>query len=118
MMIAGGSQSSSKTTVTNQSMKVGECLRALSTPIQRLKGVGPKRAAQLEAFGLKTVEDLLYHLPFRYEDRRRIQKIASAVAGTESSFTGRLIALQKRYVPRRRSQMLQAALQDDSGSID
>ncbi len=34
-----------------------DCLRALATPIQSLKGVGPKRAAQLEASGLDTVED-------------------------------------------------------------
>jgi ATP-dependent DNA helicase RecG len=93
-------------------------LRALGAPIQYLKGVGPKRAAQLESFGLKTVEDLLYHLPFRYEDRRQIHKIAAAVPGQEASFIGRLIALQSRYIPRRRSQMLLGTLRDDSASID
>ena len=93
-------------------------LRALNTPIQFLSGVGPKRAAQLESLGIKTVGDLLYHLPFRYEDRRQIQKIAAAVRGEESSFIGRLIGLQSKYIPRRRSQMLLAILQDETGSID
>ncbi len=92
--------------------------RVLDAPIQFLKGVGPKRAAQLETFGLKTIEDLLYHLPFRYEDRRQIKKLAVALPGEEASFIGRLIALQNRYIPRRHSQMLLGALQDDSGSID
>ena len=93
-------------------------LHALATPIKNLKGVGPKRAAQLESFGLKTIGDLLHHLPFRYDDRREIKKIAQAVAGEEASFVGCLVALQKRYVPRLRRQMLLATLRDESGSID
>ena len=93
-------------------------LRALNTPIQFLTGVGPKRAAQLESLGIKTVGDLFYHLPFRYEDRRQIKKIGAAVRGEESSFIGRLIGLQSKYMPRRRSQMLLAILQDETGSID
>jgi len=93
-------------------------LHALATPIKNLKGVGPKRAAQLESFGLKTIGDLLHHLPFRYDDRREIKKIAQAVAGEEASFVGRLVALQKRYVPRLRRQMILATLRDDSASID
>ena len=93
-------------------------LRALNTPIQFLSGVGPKRAAQLDSLGIKTVGDLLYHLPFRYEDRRQIKKISDAVRGDESSFIGRLIGLQNKYIPRRRSQMLLAILQDETGSID
>src|SRR6266542_4783471 len=97
---------------------VRECLRALATPIQYLKGVGPKRAGQLASLGLKTVEDLLHHLPFRYEDRREIAKISHAVLGREASFVGRLAALQRRYIPHRRGQILLATLQDDTGSID
>ncbi|MGH7796598.1 MAG: ATP-dependent DNA helicase RecG, partial [Candidatus Binatia bacterium] len=93
-------------------------LRALNTPIQFLSGVGPKRADQLESLGIKTVGDLLYHLPFRYEDRRQINKISAAARGEASSFIGRLIGLQSKYIPRRRSQMLLAILQDDTGSID
>ncbi|MBI1995300.1 MAG: hypothetical protein HYS66_02365 [Deltaproteobacteria bacterium] len=87
----------------------------LQTPLRYLQGIGPKRAEQLAGIGLLTVEDLLYHLPFRYEDRRRIKKIAAAVVGREESFVGRLVALQKRFNPRRRAQMLTGRLADDSG---
>src|SRR5262245_18783357 len=97
---------------------VRQCLRALATPLSFLKGVGPKRAAQLENLGLSTVEDLLYHLPFRYEDRREIHKIANARAGEKINIIGRLARLQPRYIPRRRSQMLVATLEDDSGLIE
>jgi ATP-dependent DNA helicase RecG len=98
--------------------RVTASLRALGTSIRNVKGIGPKRATQLESFGIQTVWDLLRHLPFRYEDRRQIEKISSARAGVEATFVGRLIALQKRYIPRRRSQMLLATLRDDSASID
>jgi len=89
----------------------------LQTPLRYLAGIGPKRAEQLAGIGLLTVEDLLYHLPFRYEDRRRINKIAMALPGREESFIGRLIALQKRYNPRRRAHMLVGKLADESGVI-
>ncbi len=108
----------SRTDNLSRPTSVRECLRALATPIQFLKGVGPKRAELLEAAGLSTVEDLLYHLPFRYEDRRQLKKIGAAVAGQEESFVGELVMLQSRFVPRRRAQMMSAILRDDTGSLD
>jgi len=47
------------------------------TPIQYLKKVGPKRASLFGKLNIETLEDLLTFLPFRYEDRTQIQKIAS-----------------------------------------
>ncbi|HUK40431.1 MAG TPA: OB-fold nucleic acid binding domain-containing protein, partial [Candidatus Acidoferrales bacterium] len=89
----------------------------MRTPIQFLKGVGPRRAAQLEAFGLSTVEDLLYHLPFRYEDRREIDKLRDAIVGKEQNFVGRLMAMQSKFIPRRQSQIMTATLCDETGSL-
>jgi ATP-dependent DNA helicase RecG len=97
---------------------VRESLRVLQTPIRFLNGVGPKRAAQLESLGLVTVENLLYHFPFRYEDRRRIAKLNEATPGQEQSFAGQLIALHKKFNPRRRRNILTATLRDETGSID
>jgi ATP-dependent DNA helicase RecG len=93
-------------------------LRTLETPLRFLKGVGPKRAEQLGEFGLKTVEDLLYHLPFRYEDRRRVKKIRDASLNQYESMVGEISRLTKKYIPRRRSQMLLGTLLDDSGVIE
>ncbi|HEY3229245.1 MAG TPA: DEAD/DEAH box helicase, partial [Roseiflexaceae bacterium] len=45
----------------------------LSTPVQYVKGVGEERARILENKGILTVEDLLFHVPFRYEDRTRLR---------------------------------------------
>jgi ATP-dependent DNA helicase RecG len=96
----------------------GECLQVLLAPLRFVKGVGPKRALQLERLGLKTVEDLLYHLPFRYEDRREVTRIGQALPGTEQTFVGRLVKLEKKYLPSRRRYLLRGVLTDGSGAIE
>jgi ATP-dependent DNA helicase RecG len=53
----------------------------LSTALTYLKGVGPGRAAMLEAKELRTVEDLLSYFPFRYEDRSNMKTIAQLAPG-------------------------------------
>jgi ATP-dependent DNA helicase RecG len=60
----------------------------LSTPLMYLKGVGPARAAQLEAKGLKTVEDLLAYPPFRYEDRSNLKPISELAPGEMATVIG------------------------------
>lgn len=47
-----------------------------STPVQFVKGIGPKKSAVLERFGIRTVEDLLLHVPRRYLDRSAVVSIA------------------------------------------
>jgi ATP-dependent DNA helicase RecG len=53
----------------------------LSTPVQYVKGVGPKIAEALAAKGIRTVGDLLHYLPFRYEDRLNPRGISELRAG-------------------------------------
>lgn len=54
---------------------------SLSTEVKYLKGVGPQRAQALERRGIRTVEDLLYYLPFRYEDRIHFTSIDRILPG-------------------------------------
>ena len=54
---------------------------ALDNPVKYLRGVGPQRAAILEARGILTVGDLVGYLPFRYEDRIRFTPIDQIVPG-------------------------------------
>ena len=58
---------------------------ALHTPVQQLKGVGPRNGEALARRGVHTVEDLLYHLPFRYEDRLHPKPLSELVAGETAS---------------------------------
>ncbi|HTR26148.1 MAG TPA: ATP-dependent DNA helicase RecG [Terriglobales bacterium] len=52
-----------------------------STPVQYVKGIGPRLAEVLGAKGIKTVDDLLHYLPFRYEDRLNPRSVAELRAG-------------------------------------
>ena len=58
---------------------------ALDTPIQFVKGVGPNVAEKLKEKNILVVEDLLYHLPFRYEDRLNPRPLNQLVAGEMTS---------------------------------
>ena len=60
----------------------------LSTPIKFVKRVGERVGENLAKRGVETVEDLLYHLPFRYEDRLHPQPIAEKKAGEMASLLG------------------------------
>ena len=60
----------------------------LSTPVKFVKRVGERIGAGLATRGIDTVEDLLYHIPFRYEDRLNPQPMAELVAGSMASVIG------------------------------
>jgi len=90
---------------------------ALATPLQFLKGVGPRRAADLEKVGLLTVEDLLYRFPLRYEDRSHLQPIASLKPGQPASISGRILSAGLRSTRRPGFKIFEAAIQDDSGTL-
>jgi ATP-dependent DNA helicase RecG len=53
----------------------------LSTPVQYIKGIGPRVAEVLAAKGIRTLQDLLHYLPFRYEDRLNPRGIAELRPG-------------------------------------
>lgn len=84
------------------------------TDISTLKGVGPALAQKLNRLGIENLQDILFHLPFRYEDRTRVTPIGAARPGDAGVFEGRIVACDVTY-GRRRS--LLAFLQDDTGKI-
>jgi ATP-dependent DNA helicase RecG len=96
---------------------VGAALGLLAAPAQFLKGVGPKRAATLARFGLETIEDLLYHLPFRYEDRRSLTPIAQLVPGSEATVVAEILAAGTSYGGRSRRRLFEAKASDGSGVL-
>ena len=84
------------------------------TPVTQLKGVGGAVASKLEKLGLLTVQDILFHLPSRYQDRTRIHPIGSTRMGAEVLIQGNVeicnIVLGKR-------RMLVCRVADGSGAI-
>jgi len=61
-----------------------------STPLSQLKGAGPQTLSKLERLGLRTLQDLLFHLPLRYEDRTRIQPLGALRSGDRVLVEGRI----------------------------
>ncbi|HWD37508.1 MAG TPA: ATP-dependent DNA helicase RecG [Fimbriimonas sp.] len=89
---------------------------SLSTEVQFLKGVGPKPAAVMNKAGLVTVEDVLYRLPRRYEDRSSIPLISTLRVGHFATIRGRIRRIDSK--PLRGGQVIvRAIVNDGSGSI-
>jgi ATP-dependent DNA helicase RecG len=89
----------------------------LSTTLQYFKGVGPRRAADLARVGLRTIEDLLYRFPVRYEDRSQLQPVASIKSGQVVAVQARILSFGLRSTRRPGFTVFDALVGDDSGSI-
>ena len=63
-------------------------MAGLDTPVMYVRGVGPRVATTLANKGIQTTEDLLYHLPFRYEDRQNPRSLDELKAGEMASVIG------------------------------
>jgi ATP-dependent DNA helicase RecG len=88
------------------------------TELRYLKGVGPRRAEKLAEQGFTTLEDLLYHLPFRYEDRRAFAGIGELVpGGPEQTISVRVEAARLIRTRRRGFTIFEAELSDATGRI-
>jgi ATP-dependent DNA helicase RecG len=89
----------------------------LSTPVTYLKGVGPRIAEKFSKLNIHTVEDLLYTLPHRYEDRREFRKIAQLRHGTHEVFHGEILACGEATTSRRRRKIYEVVVGDGSGQV-
>ncbi len=86
----------------------------LASPVTALKGVGTGLQEKLGKLGLKTVGDLLFHLPLRYQDRTRIYPIGTLRDGMEVVVQGEI---EHTEVVFRRRRMMLVRVADGSGSI-
>jgi ATP-dependent DNA helicase RecG len=89
----------------------------LDTPVQFIKGVGPRKAAVLKKVGIETLEDCLYYFPRGYLDRSAILKIRDAREGAAGTVLGDVLRASVRRSASRRSDFV-ARLGDDTGSIE
>ncbi len=86
----------------------------LGTPLQYLKGVGPRRAEQLARKGLLTVEHALFFVPLRHEDRTRLTPLRSLQPGEAATCSGTIVGVSPP--PRGRSRVpFSVLLRDASG---
>ena len=86
-------------------------------PIRFVKGVGPKRTLLLQRFGIETLEDALWTVPWRYEDRSVITPIGQLVPGVQASICGTIIRSEAKKARSRRITILDIVVEDSSGRL-
>ncbi|GKT11539.1 MAG: ATP-dependent DNA helicase RecG [Thiomicrorhabdus sp.] len=79
-----------------------------------LKGVGPKQVEKLHKLGLFVVEDMLFHLPLRYQDKTRLTDLDSVLVGSESLIEGEIFS---QALTRGRRNSLLVKIQSPSGTF-
>ena len=89
----------------------------LETELRYVKGVGPAFALRLEKLGLKTVKDLLWHFPSRYEDFSKITNIVDLVPGEPATIQGVIHEVKILRSFRKKMFIVQAIVTDNTGSI-
>jgi len=84
----------------------------LGSSVQYLKGVGPVRARKFKKLGVETVEDLLWFIPRRYEDRSKLSDLSSLEPGKTQAFLARVVSVEQRKTRRKNLTICTALLTD------
>lgn len=87
----------------------------LGAPVSILRGAGPRRVADLEAAGIRTVEDLLLSLPRRYENRAPVRSIAALEPGASATVAGHVVSCRLRRTRRPGFAIVDVMIEDDTG---
>jgi len=86
----------------------------LGSDLRDLRGVGPRLESSLNQLGIHSAQDLLFHLPFRYEDRTRIHPIGALYPGARVLLEGEV---EHSAIVRGRRAMLLVVISDGTGRI-
>jgi ATP-dependent DNA helicase RecG len=89
----------------------------LSSPVTSISGIGEALSQKLERLGVSTVFDLLYHLPFRFEDRRHISPASQVQTGETVTVQGTISSIKNEFT--RSGKFIQkATLADANGTLE
>ncbi len=89
----------------------------LDQKLDILPGVGPRMVPKLKKLGLNSIEDALYHLPLRYEDRRQFKTINHLTDNQQEVFVGSVLASGETVTTRSRRRIYEVIVGDDTGKI-
>jgi len=107
-------RSSTPVTVYSSQTWEEKPLAGLDISLQYVKGIGPKKAAQLRRLGLNTVAEVLTYWPRTYHNRGDIRKVASLAINEQAVISGEIVNVAETS-PRGRVHVLKAYIRDDSG---
>lgn len=89
----------------------------LSSSIENAPMVSEGRGKVFRDHGIRTIEDLLWYLPFRYEDWREVKPIRELTDGERFTIVGTVLRTHLQVTPRRRFRILDVIVQDSTGSV-
>lgn len=90
---------------------------SLDTPVTKVPLIGPSYARKLEKLAIHTIKDLLYHIPFRYDDYSIVSKIKDLQEGETVTIQGKVLEIKNEYT-RRGFVLQKAKVEDDTGIGD
>lgn len=90
----------------------------LSTPIEKLRNVGPRNLSRLGKLGIKTIRDLLRHFPSRYDNYVDVTPISDIQVGQKVNIQGEVVKVSSRRLFPKRLSITSAVVRDLSGAIN
>ncbi len=89
----------------------------INTTLDKIYGIGPKIYKKLEKIGLNTMSDAIFYYPFRYEDFSHLKQINELINEESATIKGKIILLNNKRSPRKRMNITEMLLEDNSGQI-
>ena len=89
----------------------------LSTPIEQISGIGPVFQKKLKRLRIKTVNDLLFHFPHRYEDFSNLIPILKVKINEICTIQGRILEIKTSRTWKKKMFLTQAIIEDKTGAI-
>jgi ATP-dependent DNA helicase RecG len=93
-------------------------VQKLTLPVSTLKGVGPKRAVFFGRKGIRTILDLLFFTPIRYEDRTKITPIHEAQEGTPVQVQGKVVFGKEERFFRSTKRIFRIMIHDEGAGLE
>jgi len=90
---------------------------SLSTKIEQLKKVGPSYLKRLDQLKIKTIRDLFFHFPHRYDDFSQIIPISHLQLGQKATIQGKILKIKTSQTWQRRMNLTEAIVEDKTGTI-
>ncbi len=90
----------------------------LSTPIEKISGIGPVFQRKLKKLGIKTIQDLFFHFPHRYEDFSNLIPIAKVKINEICTVQGKILEIKNSRTWKKKMTLTQAVIEDKTGAIE
>ncbi len=90
----------------------------LSTPVEKISGIGPVSKNKLKRLGIKTIEDLIFYFPRRYEDFSHLVKISEIRINEICTIRGKILEIENNQSWKKKMILTRAIIEDESGAIE